>query len=353
MSTRIRPPRRTAGSSPDPAAPVGLVQADASSFAASATEIVGGSSFTSTTVSLLASSRGKNRPSMSLEQPTVTGRLWTGGLEAARSALAVPLWDDAALMVRYTADARTRLTPEQLTALADRKGMPLAVYIRTVLLEHLEHERERNRPGNMEGERIRGGRKRRQRQDSRSRCAPSRAPAVGPQSARGSRGARGHRLPGGPRPRRRQPRHGLQVGARREGHQSGLLQVDVHPLRRDPRGAGPPTAPTLHLPTPIGGDEEMDRRQLLAIPAPVEVGDHGLGMVDHDLVEAGALPERPRESFPGLGGGEAHSQQGRGRQARPRRRRGPPRRLRSSRHHHQHLLVERRGRNPPTSSSSP
>lgn len=48
-------------------------------------------------------------------------------------------------MTSYTADARTRLTPEQhtqLTALAERKGMPLAVYIRSILLEHLERERQ-------------------------------------------------------------------------------------------------------------------------------------------------------------------------------------------------------------------
>jgi predicted DNA-binding protein len=53
-------------------------------------------------------------------------------------------------MSDYTADARTRLTPEQharLTALARRRGMPLAVYIRMVLLEHLESQ-ERNRAVN-------------------------------------------------------------------------------------------------------------------------------------------------------------------------------------------------------------
>jgi predicted DNA-binding protein len=46
-------------------------------------------------------------------------------------------------MSNYTVDARTRLTPEQhaqLTALAERRGMPLAVYIRMVLLEHLDRE---------------------------------------------------------------------------------------------------------------------------------------------------------------------------------------------------------------------
>lgn len=47
-------------------------------------------------------------------------------------------------MSSYTADARTRLTREQhaqLTALAERKGMPLAVYMRMVLIEHLDRER--------------------------------------------------------------------------------------------------------------------------------------------------------------------------------------------------------------------
>lgn len=49
----------------------------------------------------------------------------------------------------YTVDARTRLTPEQharLTALARRRGIPLAVYIRMVLLEHLE-QTDQGQPG--------------------------------------------------------------------------------------------------------------------------------------------------------------------------------------------------------------
>lgn len=44
----------------------------------------------------------------------------------------------------FTADARTRLTPEQhaqLTELARRRGMSLAVYIRVLLLDHLEQAR--------------------------------------------------------------------------------------------------------------------------------------------------------------------------------------------------------------------
>lgn len=54
------------------------------------------------------------------------------------------MWDDDGVMSSYTADARTRLTREQhaqLTALAERKGMPLAVYMRVVLIEHLDRER--------------------------------------------------------------------------------------------------------------------------------------------------------------------------------------------------------------------
>ncbi len=65
---------------------------------------------------------------------------------AVTRATVAAVWDDVAAMPSYTADARTRLTREQheqLTALAERKGMPLAVYMRTVLIEHLEQERER------------------------------------------------------------------------------------------------------------------------------------------------------------------------------------------------------------------
>lgn len=48
-------------------------------------------------------------------------------------------------MSDFTADARTRLTPEQhteLTELARRRGMSLAVYIRVLLLDHLEQARK-------------------------------------------------------------------------------------------------------------------------------------------------------------------------------------------------------------------